>query len=96
VISLVLSLFFKTVFGIFLAPGLSQICKIRNFWKVQRLFSKNTLIPSSEKSPWSLKTSFWMKKCPTNSKMFMKISLFELIGQFFIQKDVFKLQEVFT
>jgi hypothetical protein len=30
------------------------------------------LIPCSEKSSWSLKTSFWKKDCPTNSKMAMK------------------------
>jgi hypothetical protein len=48
-VSLVSSLIFKTVFGIFLAPhGLSQICKIKNFWKLPSPFSRNTLIPSSE------------------------------------------------
>jgi hypothetical protein len=44
--------------------GLSQICKIWNAWKLHSLFSRNTLIPSSEKTSWSLKTSFWKKNCP--------------------------------
>jgi hypothetical protein len=38
--------------------GLSQICKLRNAWKLPSAFSRNTLISSSEKSSWSLKTSF--------------------------------------
>jgi hypothetical protein len=42
--------------------GLSQNCKIRNAWKLPRPFSRNTLISSSEKISWSLKTSFWKKK----------------------------------
>jgi hypothetical protein len=46
--------------------GLSQICKIRNVWKLPSPFSRNTLIPYSEKSSWSLKTSFWKKSYPTN------------------------------
>jgi hypothetical protein len=53
--------------------GLSQICKMRNVWKLPSSFSRNTLIRSSEKSSCSLKTSFWKKNCPTNSKMVMKI-----------------------
>jgi hypothetical protein len=42
--------------------GLSQICKIRNVWKLPSPFSRNTLIPSSKKTSWSLKTSFWFEK----------------------------------
>jgi hypothetical protein len=30
------------------------------------------MIQSSEKTSWSLKTSFWRKNCPINSKMVMK------------------------
>jgi hypothetical protein len=41
VVSLILSLVFKTVFRIFLSTsGLSQICKIRNAWKLP--FYRNT------------------------------------------------------
>jgi hypothetical protein len=53
--------------------SLSQICKIRNAWKLPSPFSKNTLISRSGKSFWSLKTLFWKKKGPTYSKMVMKI-----------------------
>jgi hypothetical protein len=38
VVSLVLSLVFKTVFGVF--GFLSAICKIRNVWKLLSLFSE--------------------------------------------------------
>jgi hypothetical protein len=54
---------------------LSQIWKIRNFWKPSSPFSINTLIPScSEKTSWILKTSFWKKNCPINSKTVKKNS----------------------
>jgi hypothetical protein len=33
---------------LFSTSGLSQICKIRNAWKLLRPFSKNSLIPRSE------------------------------------------------
>jgi hypothetical protein len=33
----------------------------------------NTLISCSEKSSWRLKTTFWKKNYPTNSKIVMKI-----------------------
>jgi hypothetical protein len=67
VVSLVLSQVFKTVFGIFFTSDLSQIWKIR-----KSPFSRNALIPCSEKSSWSLKTSFWKKNCPINSKAVIK------------------------
>jgi hypothetical protein len=51
---------------------LSKIYKIRNVWKLPSPFSRNTLISSSEKTSWSLLTSFWKKNCQTNSKMAMK------------------------
>jgi hypothetical protein len=59
--------------NLFSTSGLSQIRKMRNAWKFPRPFSRNTLISCSEKSSWSLKTSFWKKNCPKNSKMVMKI-----------------------
>jgi hypothetical protein len=37
----------------------SQICKIRNAGKLPSPFSRNTLIPSSKKISWRLKTSIW-------------------------------------
>jgi hypothetical protein len=51
---------------------LSEICKIRNVWNFPAPFSRNTLIPRSEKISWSLKISFWMQNCPINSKTVMK------------------------
>jgi hypothetical protein len=42
--------------NLLISSGLSQICKIRNVWKLPCSFSKNTLIPSSEKTSWSMKT----------------------------------------
>jgi hypothetical protein len=66
VVSLIFSLVFKIVFGIFLASSeLSQIVKIRKL-------SRNTQITSSEKSSWRLKLSFWKKNCPTNSNFLQK------------------------
>jgi hypothetical protein len=45
---------------------------MRNAWKFLNPFSRNTLNPCSEKTSWNLKTSFWEKYCPTNSKTVMK------------------------
>jgi hypothetical protein len=36
----------------FITSGLSQICKIRNAWKLSSPFSRITLIPCSEKTSW--------------------------------------------
>jgi hypothetical protein len=47
---------------------LSEICKIRNVWKLPSPFSWD----HSEKTSLSLKTSFWKKNCPINSKTFIK------------------------
>jgi hypothetical protein len=41
--------------------------------KLPSPFSRNTLIPCSEKTSWSLKTSFGKKNCPTNTKTVMNI-----------------------
>jgi hypothetical protein len=54
--------------NVFSTSGLSQICKIRNAWKLPSPFSWNTLIPCSEKTSWSLKTSFWKKKLSNKFK----------------------------
>jgi hypothetical protein len=70
----------------------------------------NTPIVSSEKSSWSLKTSFWKQNCPTNSKMIMVFMVFGLLAwisknhkeifhdRFWIywKNDVFKLQKFFS
>jgi hypothetical protein len=48
---------FVVFWNLLIISGLSQICKIRN-----------TLIPSFEKTSWSLLESFWKKYCPINSK----------------------------
>jgi hypothetical protein len=65
-----------------------------------RPFSRNTLIPSSEKTSWSLETSFWKKNRSINSKMVnfrgFFMTIFEFIGKFYYPNDVFKLQEVFS
>jgi hypothetical protein len=66
------SSFQNCIWNLFITSGLCQICKIRNVWKLSSPFSRNTLIPSSEKSTWSLKTSFWKKNSPTNLKMVLK------------------------
>jgi hypothetical protein len=50
-------------FYLFRTSGLSEICKIRNIWKLPSPFLRNTPILCSEKSSWSLKTSFWKKNC---------------------------------
>jgi hypothetical protein len=60
--------------NLFSTNGLSQICKIRNVWKLPSPLSKNTLISCSEKTSWSLKTSIWKKNCQINSKTVMKNS----------------------
>jgi hypothetical protein len=62
---------------------LSEICKIRNVWKLPSPFPRNTLISSSEKTYWSLKISFWN-------------IIFEFDVQLFFQNVVFKLREVFS
>jgi hypothetical protein len=62
------SSFPKSFWNVFSTSGLSQICKIRNAWKLPSPFSMNTQITCSEKTSWSLKTLFWKKNCPTNSK----------------------------
>jgi hypothetical protein len=64
--------FYNCFWNLFSASGLSQICKIRNAWKLLYLCSRNTLIPCSEKTSWSLKTLFWKKNYPINSKMVNK------------------------
>jgi hypothetical protein len=74
------SSFQNCFWNVFSTSGLSKICKIRNVRKLPSPFSRNTLIPCSEKSSWSLKTSFWKKNCTTNSKMAMKI--FQLFPSF--------------
>jgi hypothetical protein len=42
---------------LFSFSGWSQICKKRNAWILPSWFLRNTLIQSSEKMSWSLKTS---------------------------------------
>jgi hypothetical protein len=51
------SSFQNCFWNVFSASGFSQ----RNVWKLPSPFSWNTLIPCSEKTFWSLKTSFWKK-----------------------------------
>jgi hypothetical protein len=63
------SSFQNCFWNLFSTSGWSQIYKIRNVWKLPIPLSRITLVPSSGKSSWSLKISFWKKKCPTNSKM---------------------------
>jgi hypothetical protein len=41
---------FKSSFHNCFWNGLSEICKIRNVWKLPSPFSRNTLIPCSEKT----------------------------------------------
>jgi hypothetical protein len=49
-----------------------MVClKIRNAWKLPSPFSRDTMISSSEKSSWILRTPFWKQNCPINSKMVM-------------------------
>jgi hypothetical protein len=57
--------------NVFNTSGLSQSCKIRNIWNLSSPFSRNTLIPFSEKSSWSLKTSFWKESYTLNSNIVM-------------------------
>jgi hypothetical protein len=65
---LVLSFVFKTDFGMFLALLISlKYVEISG-----SPFSRNTLIPCSEKTSWSSKISFWNQKCPINSKSVIK------------------------
>jgi hypothetical protein len=44
------SSFQNCFWNIFSTSGLSQICKIRNVWKLPSPFSKNSVISSSEKT----------------------------------------------
>jgi hypothetical protein len=67
------SIFQNCVWNLFSTSGLSQICIIRNVWKLPSPFSRKVLISSSEKTSWSLITSFWKKSYPTNSKIVMYI-----------------------
>jgi hypothetical protein len=68
----VVSLVPNCFWNVFSTSGLSQIGKIRNVWKLPSPFSWNTLISCSEKSSWSLKTSFSKKNCQINSKTVIK------------------------
>jgi hypothetical protein len=67
------SSFQNCYWNLFSTSGLSCILKIKNIRKLPSLFSRNTLIPSSERTFWSLKTSFCNQNCPINSKTVMKI-----------------------
>jgi hypothetical protein len=66
------SSFQNCFWNLFSICGLSQICKIRNVWKLPIPFSRITLIPNSLNSSWRLKLSFWKKNRPTNSKILIK------------------------
>jgi hypothetical protein len=66
------SCFQNCFWNLFITSGLSQICNIRNFWKLTSPFSLTTLISYSEKTFWSLKTSFWKKNYLINSKTGIK------------------------
>jgi hypothetical protein len=57
---------------LFSTSGLSEMRKIRNVRKLPSPFSRNTPISSSDKTSWSLKTSFWKKNCQINSKTAIK------------------------
>jgi hypothetical protein len=50
--------FENCLWNLFITFGLSQICKIKNVWKLS--------------SPFLMKTSFWKKNCPINSKTVIK------------------------
>jgi hypothetical protein len=83
VVSLVLSLVFKIVFGIFLAHLVclkSVQLKMSGSFQVS---SRNTLIPCPEKSFWSLKTTFWKKNCTKNSKTVIKKFFYVPLKQYF-------------
>jgi hypothetical protein len=64
--------FQKCFWNLFSTSGWSEICKISNNWKLPSPILRNTLISNSEKTSWSLKTIFWKKNCPINSKTVMK------------------------
>jgi hypothetical protein len=68
------SSFQNCFWNLYITSDLSQICKIRNVWKLTSPFSINTLLPCSEQSSWSPKTSFWKKNCPINPKTVILIS----------------------
>jgi hypothetical protein len=63
------SSFKKCFWNLFITSGLSQICKIRNFWKLPSPFSRKTLILCFEICSCSWKTLFWKKIYRTNSKI---------------------------
>jgi hypothetical protein len=50
------SCFQNCFWNLYSFSGLSQICKIRNAWKLTSLISWNTLISSSKRNSWSLIT----------------------------------------
>jgi hypothetical protein len=81
--------------NVFSTSGLSQICKIRNVWMLPSPFSRNTLIPCSKTTSWSIKTSFGRKIIQRNGNFSGVIlqkkfcmPVFEFIGQIFFQNDV--------
>jgi hypothetical protein len=88
------SSFQNCFWNLFITSGLSQICIIRNVWKLPSPIAWLTLIKFSEKTSRSLKTSFWKKNYPTSNTFF--ITDFEFIRTFFTWNDVFKFQEVFS
>jgi hypothetical protein len=53
--------------NLFITSGLSQICIIRNACKLPSPISWLSLILFSEKTSWSLKTSFWISNKLKNS-----------------------------
>jgi hypothetical protein len=68
------STFQNCFWNVFITAGWSQICKIRNVWKLPSPFSRKILIPCVEKTSLSLKTSFRKKNCPINSKTVGQVS----------------------
>jgi hypothetical protein len=66
------SSFQNCFWNLFSTSGSSSIWQIRNVWKLLSPFSRNTLIASSEKTSWILKTSFWKKNCQINLKITIK------------------------
>jgi hypothetical protein len=76
------SSFQNCFWNLFSTSGLSEICKIRNVWKLPSPFTRNTLIPCFEKSSCSLKTSFWKKNCFKKSSQHFKKSSIPLKNYF--------------
>jgi hypothetical protein len=66
--------------NLFSTAGLSQICKIKNVWKLLIPLSRITLVLSSGKSSWSLKISFWEKNCQKWSWTFFRRKGFHGFG----------------